>query len=878
MVSNTSVTLSPGYTDYFSFETGFLPESEIASTEFYNAGLFDWRYVVTFEDGSVVIFAMPGTDGVEFTTNGEGQLILVAAHEITFVGVYAPGTAPSPDEFIDPAVPLVTLGGWHDWSGSVFAPDFVETWLAGDNFVFGRVGTQPDPSITEDQTIRGYEGNDYMAGGSGDDTIYGGAGADAVGGGAGNDTFVFEAGDFEAGERVNGTWGFGSDLGVGEINTIEARVDVDFSSMADLHLINRVVFNGANTITFSNALFGIGETESGASSLGMTAGTEIVGDSGANALILTNMNYMDVSSFVFTNWTAGVDTATLNVGTTYAGIVQTVGPNVASTINGSVGRDWITAGSANDVVNGADNNDIIDGGAGNDTLTGGAGNDTLTGGAGIDTVSYAAAGAGVTANLTTGIASGEGADALSGIENLTGSAFADKLLGNGLANVLSGEAGDDTLFGVGGNDRLDGGAGRDTANYVYATGAVTVNLTNGTATGDGTDTLVAIENVVGSAYDDKLLGNALANALSGGAGNDTLYGLAGDDTLDGGAGIDTANYAYATSAVTVNLSNGTATGDGTDRLIGIENLTGSGFDDRLLGNAGANVLIGAGGSDTLYGLGGDDTLDGGAGTDTANYAYATSAVTVNLSNGTATGDGADSLMRIENVTGSDFDDKLLGNGGANALLGAGGNDTLYGLGGDDTLDGGAGTDTANYVYATGAVTVDLALGTATGDGADTLLRIENVTGSNFGDVIRGSGIANQLSGGAGADEIDGGGGDDRLFGNADADTLHGGAGIDVLRGGDGDDVLSGGADNDWLYGEAGADVFAFGDGGGHDTVGDYLDGIDWFDLSAQTGASDFDDLVFTTEAGGVLVDYGTGAFFVAGADIGDFDTGDFHFA
>ena len=56
--------------------------------------------------------------------------------------------------------------------------------------------------------------------------------------------------------------------------------------------------------------------------------------------------------------------------------------------------------------------------------------------------------------------------------------------------------------------------------------------------GAGTDTLVSIENLTGSAFDDKLIGNAGANVLSGLAGNDRLDGAGGADTLLGGDGDD----------------------------------------------------------------------------------------------------------------------------------------------------------------------------------------------------------------------------------------------------------------------------------------------------------------------------------------------------
>ena len=100
----------------------------------------------------------------------------------------------------------------------------------------------------------------------------------------------------------------------------------------------------------------------------------------------------------------------------------------------------------------------------------------------------------------------------------------------------------------------------------------------------------------------------------------------------------------------------------------------------------------------MNGLAGADSLVGGNGTDTADYSTFFPAnqrigVVVNLATGDAVGDGADLLSLIENVRGSAFDDRLLGNGQANTLQGTEGNDYLFGGAGRDTLRGGSGSDT-----------------------------------------------------------------------------------------------------------------------------------------------------------------------------------------
>lgn len=276
------------------------------------------------------------------------------------------------------------------------------------------------------------------------------------------------------------------------------------------------------------------------------------------------------------------------------------------------------------------------------TIVGTAGNDTLNGTAGNDVIA--------------GLGGNDKIYGLGGNDIICGGDGTDTLYGGDSDDKLYGENGSDTLSGGSGNDTMDGGAGTDTVTYASAAAGVTANLSTGTATGEGTDTLSNIEKITGSSHNDNLTGSSGNNTLTGGNGNDTLNGLGGNDTLTGGAGDDTLNG-----------------GDGTDRL-----------------NGGS----------------GNDTMDGGAGTDTVTFAGSTVGVTANLSTGTATGQGNDTLVvnTIERITGSGKNDVLTGDNGANtltggggsdALNGSGGNDTLTGGAGDDALDGGTGTDTCN---------------------------------------------------------------------------------------------------------------------------------------------------------------------------------------
>lgn len=116
--------------------------------------------------------------------------------------------------------------------------------------------------------------------------------------------------------------------------------------------------------------------------------------------------------------------------------------------------------------------------------------------------------------------------------------------------------------------------------------------------------------LAGDALNNVLNGSALDNTLEGATGNDLLLGGGGADRLDGGDGSDTASYYNDGAAVAADLAAGTAT-DGTgaiDTLAGVENLTGSAFDDTLTGDGGDNELRGGAGADTLTGGGGSDAF------------------------------------------------------------------------------------------------------------------------------------------------------------------------------------------------------------------------------------------------------------------------------
>ena len=341
-----------------------------------------------------------------------------------------------------------------------------------------------------------------------------------------------------------------------------------------------------------------------------------------------------------------------------------------------------------------------------------------------------------------------------GNDELVGNAVANVLTGNGGADTLFGGDGNDILFGGTGGDVLDGGAGADTARYLFSTAGVTVNLNAGTGAGGEAagDTLIGVEHVSGSEFADDLTGDPFTanqifglggadtitgmgghdfllggdgdDHIFGGTGRDVIRGNAGADTIDGGSEEDWIQFNDAPGRVNVKLNENRGTfGDAAgDVYISIENIRGSTSGDIIFGSAGRNQIIGDGGNDVITTVGGNDVvwgdagndiltgsadgetftggtgadqIDGAGGTDWAWYADATEGVAVSLLTGTGTaGEAAgDTLLNIEYLLGSEFDDVLEGSDVVNQIRGGGGDDRIIGHKANDILEGFGGSDT-----------------------------------------------------------------------------------------------------------------------------------------------------------------------------------------
>lgn len=379
------------------------------------------------------------------------------------------------------------------------------------------------------------------------------------------------------------------------------------------------------------------------------------------------------------------------------------------------GQDYYTLDPADDM---GLEKDVIAAGGGDDRIAIGYG-DSADGGSGSDTLSLSLGGlqAGVaftTAGLVSGAPFTLGGGTIRNIETLVylrGTEFNDTLTlatQETLLEVNAG-AGDDVIIsnassvsvmGGAGNDRFisgiagdtfDGGEGIDTIDYSRSTTAVTVDLSTGV--GARGDTLLNVENVLGSRLNDTIIGDSGANVLNGGAGADVMAGGAGDDTYY----VDNKGDRVVEAA-----------GDGTDTVISsvtytlgdnIENLTLSGSADRdirgnaldntLIGNSGDNVIRGGEGADLMIGGEGDDRYyvdnigdrifeRGAQGTD---WVYSTISWTL-----------GSNLERLKlngeawiDATGNTKDNNIAGNAGRNVITGGLGADTMSGKAGSDTF-------------------------------------------------------------------------------------------------------------------------------------------------------------------------------------------------
>jgi Ca2+-binding RTX toxin-like protein len=756
------------------------------------------------------------------------------------------------------------------WANATFKLSDNPDYFNAAEHTITDVDGAPMPASAGHLIIAGLDGDDYLAAGLGDDTIYGDGGNDQIYGSQGNDHLFGGEGDDYIFDDENDdfiTGGPGDDrifAGPGAIDTV-------FGDEGDDEI------HGGDGID------------------------ELIGGAG------DDMIYGD----------GDTDVVFGGEGNDYL-----EGGDSVDEMQGQEGNDWLRGGVGDDHLMGGNGNDLLEGGIGptandGDRLIGqgvidfapfGAAEDDL----GFDVASYEDVNIAITANLHTSNENGTGGllDTYAGIDGLVGSRLNDTLTGagpdtistNGFNNLIVGGAGDDVLTGLGGDDKIFGdsvvvlndlsvwdgvtpyttitswkGTGEDRPDFgangglghflgdngaagtgdravfsgdwsdynitLNADGSFQIVDTRGldsTALGDtvkdvelfqfadGTRTTAQLINqvpidirwsaAVPSNTSLPAAGAIIANLSTVDPDNVTgfTYSLVSSAGATGGFAVSPTGVVTRTGAALATNQTYTLTVRTTDpggkfydetftiRTNGAGNSVNLGTfatagDDILYGNTGNDINVnGLAGNDNLFGQAGNDVLDGGpgndllhggSGSDTASYASAAAAVTISLAiagEQDTVGAGLDTLVDIENLTGSALGDNLTGNGSANVLTGGGGNDILNGaLGTDTTVFSGPLANYSFSLIAPQGVTVTDNIGT---DGADTLSSIETVQFGNQSLALRiGTDAGETLTFGAGADLV---------LGFAGNDTLNGGFGDDVLIGGAGSDVLNGGAGDD----------------------------------------------------------------------------------
>lgn len=687
---------------------------------------------------------------------------------------------------------IVGLGG-HDRISGASGDDFI-CGGAGRDHLGGGGGDDHLEGAEDADALDGGFGNDVVSGGGGSDDLSGGLDDDQVSGGDGDDRLHADGVDPEEDPHDgNDRYDGGSGTDVVFYGAARQAVTADFrdNTVGGWGADALAAVEGVSGSNHSDTLLG----DAAANILQGDYGDDSIDGGGGNDDIWGGAGNDRLDGGDGRDQVAFEETVVVNL----AGRTATTGHSHDTVVNfedvlGSYGRDILIGNETDNVLHGSNGRDTIRGLGGNDKLVGGhrpvneqgeplrgepdvlfggAGNDILDGAWGNDTADYGTSLQAVNASLSTDQATGEGTDELESIENLSGSGYDDTLEGDDERNVLNGrsgndvvagKAGDDTMFGGTGDDRYDGGDGIDEIDFGASTAPMAVDLTAGTGSGQGNDTLVAIENVLGSVYGDSFTGDASDNFLSGRTGPDVLNGAGGIDTIEGLKGDDT--------------------------------LSGGEGDDQLYDGESFDTVYGNEGNDYFRTGAQDDHFDGGAGVDTLDFIESTRGITADLQAGTSESfgeQGTDTLVAIENLWGTHFTDEFHGDENANHFVGLLATDQLFGRGGDDLLqpdrghdvvDGGDGSDTVTFVTGHKPVAADLSAGFSSGQGSDTLLWVENIIGSQWPDLFRGDDASNRIVAGADGDIIEGLGGDDFLDGEDGFDTIDGGAGDDTCRNGE----------------------------------------------------------------------------------------------
>ena len=488
--------------------------------------------------------------------------------------------------------------------------------------IYANGGADTVHSGQGDDVIYGGAGFDFLYGEDGNDTLIGGTGSDYLEGGAGDDTYIYNVGD-----GLDTIYDYENSSSTGKNDKIKFGEGIEFSDLTFRREGNNLIIT----------LFG-----------DITQGITIKEHFNSNYSI----EYLEFADGSIKNLT-----------------------EMGFAFQQTDGHDNITGTGYDDIIYGNGGNDTISAGNGNDILVGGKGNDHIEGGAGNDIYIW---------NL------GDGFDTFSDYQNSNTESRADKVkFGEGISF-------DDLTFERSGynlNIYVNGDKTQGIQLYYqfydnyhrieyleFADGTIK-NLTEMGFIYTMSD---SNDDVTGTTYDDIIYGNGGNDTISGGNGNDILVGGKGNDHIEGGAGNDIYIWNLGDGFDTFSDYQNSNTESRADKVKFGEGIS---FDDLTFERSGYHLNIYVNGNRNqgmqLYNQFYDDYRR-------IEYLEFADGTIKNLTEMGFTYTMSDSN---DDVTGTTYNDILIGNGGNDTLSGGNGNDILYGNDGNDTLNGQNGNDT-----------------------------------------------------------------------------------------------------------------------------------------------------------------------------------------
>ena len=787
----------------------------------------------------------------------------------------------------------------------------------GDDWLFGGEGADRLEGGEGDDVLLGGEGDDTLDGGEGDDMLIGGEGADTLTGGAGADTFVFgeDSGndtitDFDTTQdkihlktlSQTVTWAqlqaAMTDVADDPLTTEvdEKAVVIDLTSFGG----GTITINGVSKSDLTEDMFvldlivgadGVDDIlQGGTSDDTMTGGTgadTFVFDEDSGADTITDFSTTGGDRIDLTAFTASITWAQLQ-----AAMTQTdddplttevdesaVVIDLSSFGGGTITLQGITKTDLTedmfvlDDFAGTDGDDTLEGTSRDDTFTGGAGADTFVfePGHGSDTISDFTVGTDkIDLSAFVGITSGadlvcwqSGDDTVISLSHHEGGRitlqnvsiwdlsasdfvfYQDEYTGTDSAETIEGGGGDDTIAGLGGDDTLTGGAGEDT--FAFGSGHGDDTISDFTVDTDRIDLtgLTTITSFDQLTIADNGDGNAVIDLSSQGGGSITLTGVstsdldaddfvfyqdtyvgtfrsermeggAGDDTLTGGGGYDT--FTFRDDSANDTITDFDTVRDRIDLTGLTQTVTWAALSSKIATVTDPND------PNVVTGLKIDLSEFGGG--------------TITLTGLTAVSDLTEDMFLLDRIAGSDgVDDVLRGGGSDDTMTGGTGADTFV-------FEPGHGNDTITD-FSTTDDRIDLTPFTASITWAQLQAVMTQVEDDDQTTEVNETAVVIDLS--------SFGGGQITLQGVTMTDLTADMFVLDDFAGGAGDDTVEGGTTDDTMTGGAGADTFVFSPGHGRDTITDFTADTDKIDLTAFTGITGLDDLIYWQSGGDTLI-------------------------